>query len=179
MRNPATHLSCVACGHEFRDSTAVVYEPHPFLASTNDDWVRVLHDCTLLGGCGVPLRLNGASKLRFSSAGMEVVGPTDEAVPIAWGELTAVNISGPGKVTSGGGFIGGGFGVEGALIGIGVGSLLNALTTRTKVFTFLQIETVDGEAFFHYGGMEPSALRIELSPVFVAMRSAPHYQRSP
>jgi hypothetical protein len=75
-------------------------------------------------------------------------------------------------VTSGGGFIGGGFGVEGAIVGIGVASLLNALTTKTNTFTFtfMQLETTDGEVFFHYGAMEPSALRMELSPVFVALR---------
>lgn len=84
--------------------------------------------------------------------------------------MLRLNIAGPGKVTSGGGFIGGGFGVEGALVGIGVASLLNALNTKTDLFTFIHLETNAGDAFVHYGDAEPGALRMVLSPAFVTMR---------
>lgn len=87
-----------------------------------------------------------------------------------YSDVIAIQVTGPGTISSGGGFIGGGFGVEGAITGIAIGALLNKLTTRTQVFTFIQIETVKGEIFLHYPGAEPGALRIELSPVFVQVR---------
>jgi hypothetical protein len=48
--------------------------------------------------------------------------------------------------------------------------VLNLLTSRTKVHTFLQLVTHQGEVFLHYGGLEPGAVRIVLSPVFTHLR---------
>jgi hypothetical protein len=85
-------------------------------------------------------------------------------------EVVDLVITGPGAVTTGGGVIGGGFGVAGALEGMAIAAILNALTTRTKVHTFIQLGTHQGEIFLHYGGLEPASLRIALSPVFAHLR---------
>lgn len=49
-------------------------------------------------------------------------------------------------------------------------AVLNLLTTKTKVHTFLTLITNFGELHLHYAGMEPAALRMALASVFVKMR---------
>ena len=66
--------------------------------------------------------------------------------------------------------MGGGFGLAGALEGMGIAALLNAATTTTTIHTFIQILTLRGEMFFHCGSMGPAALRMFLSPVFTRLR---------
>ena len=64
-----------------------------------------------------------------------------------------------GASTTGGGFIGGGLGVSGALEGMLVASALNAATTRTTVNTLVRMSGVDGEVAFHHGTATPDTLR--------------------
>lgn len=85
--------------------------------------------------------------------------------------LRNVGISGPGTTATGGGFWGGGFGVEGAATGLVIAGVLNALTTKTSTISVLALETATAEVWAAVPGIEPAALRIELSPVFVALRS--------
>lgn len=51
-----------------------------------------------------------------------------------------------------------------------VATVLNLLTSKTKVHTFLTLIANFGELHLHYAGMEPSALRIALAPVYVHLR---------
>jgi hypothetical protein len=53
-----------------------------------------------------------------------------------------------------------------------VATALNALTTRTTIFTVLRLDTRPGELWLGYSGAGPDVLRIELAPVFVALRDA-------
>ncbi len=118
----------------------------------------------------MPLERHSNVKVTFDSESLRF-GRSDgtDVLVLPLVNVTGISIGGPGAVTKGGGFIGGGFGLEGAAIGIGIASILNAITTRTKIFTVVQIATQKSEVFLHYGYLEPSALRIELSPVFVAL----------
>ena len=130
-----------------------------------------LEQCTLLGGCGYPLAVGQRLDVRFSSNAICLQASEERGtVEILYPEVVDLAITGPGAVTTGGGFIGGGFGFDGALRGMAVATVLNLLTSRTKVHTFLQIVTHQGEVFLHYGGLEPGALRIVLSPVFTHLR---------
>lgn len=90
--------------------------------------------------------------------------------PIA--ELTDIHISGPGEVTTDAGMWGGGFGVQGAVTGIAMASIINTLTSRTSVNTFLKLEWVSDEAFLHHTVMTPEALRMGMSRVFIKMRAS-------
>jgi hypothetical protein len=91
---------------------------------------------------------------------------------IAYAGIREIVIGGPGLVKSGGGFIGGGFGLAGAAEGAGIAAVLNALTTRTAIKTILQIQAADGELFFLHREMVPQDLRIHLSRAIVAIRDA-------
>ncbi len=131
----------------------------------------VLADCTVLGGSGHPVAAGESVTVRFGEDTVELEHPhrgvTDK---IHYAEILECAIGGPGTVTTGGGFIGGGFGVAGALEGIAISSVLNLLTTRTRVLTMIHFSTHRGEVFIHYGGLEPGALRIALSAVFTRLR---------
>lgn len=128
-----------------------------------------LEGCTVLGANGFPFAAGGTLSLQFEEKSVNFIGPGRTA-SFSYAELAELNISGPGSVTTGGGFVGGGFGVEGALQGMAIATVLNLISTRTKIHTFLTLITNFGEIHLHYSGMEPSALRIALAPVFVKLR---------
>jgi hypothetical protein len=130
-----------------------------------------LEQCTFVGGCGYPFAVGQQIDVRFSSDAIRLQATNETgAAEIFYPELVDLTVTGPGAVTTGGGFIGGGFGFEGALKGMAIATVLNLLTSRTKVHTFLQLVTHQGEVFLHYGGLEPGAVRIVLSPVFTHLR---------
>lgn len=62
-------------------------------------------------------------------------------VPLS--EITEVRVDGQG-VTTGGGFIGGGFGVKGATEGMLVASVLNALTTKRRQWVTIALGSPSG-----------------------------------
>lgn len=129
-----------------------------------------IRGCTVLGGSGYQLEPNSIISIQFGNAAVMIVLPDASSFNIPYVELVEIQIGGPGSVTSGGGYIGGGFGVAGALEGIAVASILNSLTSRTKIHTFISIVTHIGELHLHYTEMEPAALRMSLSGVFSILR---------
>lgn len=133
-----------------------------------DSWLSLT--CTVLGGFGFDFSPNETVDLKFKQESFELRSGELHHQEIYYLELEEVEIAGPGTVTKGGGFIGGGFGIDGAIQGIALAAILNALTTKSKVHTFLRLVTNSGEIHLHYGGMEPAALRIALSEVFVVLR---------
>lgn len=129
-----------------------------------------INQCTVLGGVGYPFLPGDTVDLRFGRDALVIETADSTSADIPYLEIVDIVINGPGSITTGGGFIGGGFGVEGALEGMAVGLILNRLTSRTKIHTFIALVTHLGELHLHYGNMEPSALRIALSEVFTALR---------
>ena len=129
---------------------------------------------TALGGYGWNVRAGGAYYLDFDADGVMIhESPTGETTArVAYKDLLALEIGGPGRVTSGGGFAGGGFGLEGAAEGVLAASVLNAVSTRSKTVTTFSLYTRDAEAFFLHDELTPQDLRIRLSEVFVRMRQA-------
>ncbi len=126
--------------------------------------------CTVLGGAGYIFDAGDTVDLVFHSDKLIVQADESMSAEIPYLELIDILICGPGTVVTGGGFIGGGFGVEGALDGMAAATILNMVSTRSKIHTFLTLTTHLGELHLHYGGMEPNALRISLSEVFTVLR---------
>jgi Short C-terminal domain len=91
---------------------------------------------------------------------------------VAYADIRGIEVGGPGLVKSGGGFVGGGFGLAGAVEGMAIAGALNALTSRTSITTVLQIQATGGELFFLHTEMLPGALRMQLSRAIVAIRNA-------
>lgn len=129
-----------------------------------------LQNCAYLGGCNYPIAAGDAVLLTFRDNNLCVQLADGSSFVVPNVEIASIEISGPGTTTTGGGFIGGGYGAAGALEGIAVAAVLNTLTTKSKIHTFISIITNIGEIHFHYGGMEPSALRIAIAPIYTALR---------
>jgi hypothetical protein len=91
---------------------------------------------------------------------------------LAYADVTSIEIGGPGLVTSGGGYIGGGLGPAGAAEGIAIAAVLNALTRRTRITNIIQIQAANTELFFLEAKTPPQDLRIRLSPGLVALGKA-------
>lgn len=90
--------------------------------------------------------------------------------PLQIENLLEVDISGPGKVTSSAGVVGGGFGAEGAMKGIAVATVLNLLTTHSNTKTFIRLGFSDSEIVMLTSQIEPDAARILLSPLFLKIK---------
>lgn len=130
-----------------------------------------LQRCTVLGSAGYQIPPGEQVTLIFSSARMLLDRADGTCFSIPLLEIDSIDVSGPGAVKSGGGFVGGGFGVEGAIEGIAIATVLNALTSKSSTHTLLSFITNVGELHLHYQGMEPGALRVAMAPVYVALRA--------
>ncbi|MGO8905955.1 MAG: SHOCT domain-containing protein [Solirubrobacteraceae bacterium] len=96
-------------------------------------------------------------------------GTDDTVVPYA--DIEAFEIGGPGAKQTGGGFFGGGFGLEAAAEGALIATALNMLTKRTTVDTVICLRTRTAELFLHTSAETPDALRMRLSQVFNILRA--------
>ena len=68
--------------------------------------------------------------------------------------------------------MGGGFGLEGAIQGIVIAEVLNALTTTVDTVTILHISGAGGGVALHTAEYEPDTLRIRLSAGFASVAKA-------
>ncbi len=139
------------------------------MTESGESPVLILKDCIVLGASGFPFFPGNSSTVSFCGGAVTCSGP-ESIARFSLVELIDITVNGPGTVTTGGGFIGGGFGVEGALEGVALASVLNVLTTKKKIHTFVTLTTNFGELHLHYGAMDPAPLRIYLAPVFVELR---------
>ncbi|MBP6097559.1 MAG: hypothetical protein KA503_14105 [Methyloversatilis sp.] len=129
--------------------------------------------CEVAGANGYDLPVKKTLLLSTSSNSLVLSDLRDcSSVAVAFDQISAVEISGPGKETSSLGLAGGGFGFEGAAKGILIATALNLLSTRTTVSTYLRVMTKIGEVFLHTAAKEPADLRMKLSAMFVAIENA-------
>lgn len=92
----------------------------------------------------------------------------EKVIPLT--KLVNVEISGPGTVTSGGGFGGGGFGLGGFIVGAVAAGALNALTTRTNTETVVFLQFTDSEIILLNTEVNLDAMRIHLSYLFQSIQ---------
>jgi len=85
--------------------------------------------------------------------------------------ITDINVGGPGTVRSGGGAMGGGFGLDGFLVGAAAATVLNILTSHKTTKTLVHVKSENSEIFLLISTMEPDETRIYLSPLFVSLKS--------
>ncbi len=85
-------------------------------------------------------------------------------------QLIEMEISGPGKVSSDAGVMGGGFGAEGALKGIAIATVINILTSHSSTKTFIRLSMRDTELVMLTSKMEPDQAKLMLSPIGVRIR---------
>jgi hypothetical protein len=140
--------------------------------------LAAVRGCTYLGGVGYPLEPRTRCDLIFTDDGMNVVAPfAGVIVEEPYPSIVALEITG-NVTTTGGGFIGGGFGL-GAVEGMAIATVLNSLTTKTNVNTVIQVQTASGELFLHTSSAAAEPLRVSLSPAFTRLRLAHAKQPKP
>jgi hypothetical protein len=135
-----------------------------------------LPQVALLGGYApdAAIAVGGQYDARFLQDRLSICASNDwnPLAEVPYSEIEDVEIGGPGLVKSGGGFGGGGFGAVGALEGMAVASVLNALTTKTKITTIIRVQAATCELFLLWTQATPERLRIELSQPLGAIRAA-------
>ena len=122
-------------------------------------------ETVFLGGAGIPMQTYEKSSLVISRKGF-VIGQGGSSI---WSKsfegLIGVQVSGEGLLQSGGGWIGGGFGVSGALKGALFASVMNSLTTRTHNDCYFRFVYPGVEGTFQVLSHTPRNLEIALSGV--------------
>jgi hypothetical protein len=132
----------------------------------------------LLGGHGYSPDVGPRTRmdLYFTPEGLWATraGTATPVIQCSFSEVNAVEFSGPGKITRGGGFIGGGFGLKGAAEGMAIAAVLNSVTTKSEIRSVIRWEARALEAFFFTDTATPGDLRIQLSAVLGQIKqSAP------
>ena len=122
-----------------------------------------------IGGSGYPLQQDQALNFGLTNDSLILVKKDDppESIEISFENINELEISGPGKVVTNAGIAGGGFGLEGFLQGAVAAAVINAATTKSSTNTFIRLLSNTGEIYLHTTEIEPTALKMKLSPVFV------------
>lgn len=129
----------------------------------------------LLGGSGFDVETGAICSVLSLPDALDVRAEVDGTgvATIPYERITDIEIAG-GTVRRGGGFIGGGFGLEGAAEGMLVASLLNSLTSKTTIDTGLAIASLDGELLLNHNAIRRDELRRRLSVMFTRFNAARH-----
>ncbi|MGO9792972.1 MAG: SHOCT domain-containing protein [Solirubrobacteraceae bacterium] len=141
---------------------------------------RLLGGFTFVGGSGFAIEPEAVCSVATRPGelliAVEIGESFEQRVPFR--NLTELRVDG-GTITSGGGFIGGGFGLSGAVEGMLIASVLNHLTTKTSTHTILHVGSTTGELLLHHGKLQPDTIRTTLSPMFVGLAAARHRSQPP
>lgn len=122
-----------------------------------------------IGGSGFPFTMNQPLSAGISKSALIIIkrDSSAERIEIPFKEINELEISGPGTVTTNAGASGGGFGLEGFIKGAVAAAIINAATTTKSTNTFMRVLSTTGEIYLHTSAIEPAALKMKLSPVFV------------
>ena len=137
-------------------------------------------ETVFLGGAGIPMQTYERSSLVISKVGF-VIGRDGYSI---WSKsfegLIGLQVSGEGVLQSGGGWIGGGLGVGGALKGALFATVMNSLTTRTHNDCYFRFIYPGIEGTFQVLSHTPRDLEIALSGVknWIETRSPSSSQES-
>ena len=109
--------------------------------------------------------------------------PSPPVATITYAGVRSLSVGGRGAVTTttGGGWIGGGFGVEGAVEGVLMATVLNSLTTRstTTVETLVHLNAGSQSLVLLNQQLTPMAVETRLAPVFARLQDAHKAREEP
>jgi len=129
-------------------------------------------EIVVLGGAGWEANKGEKRLLSIDPTSVSLSDPKAcTTVTLLIADITDAEISGPGKVTSDLGLMGGGFGTEGALKGMAIATVANLLTTHSNTKTILRLGTKNSELVMLTSQIEPDQARLLLSPIFVQIKS--------
>jgi hypothetical protein len=154
-----------------RAESAINRLPTPAAQQVIRSATAIVPMCTVIGGHGLAARPGDMCELVFTSDALRILAPSRSMIALLpLSEITAIEVGGPGVQRTGGGYVGGGFGLSGAAEGMLIAAALNRLTTKITIRTVICIQTPDAELFVNHTSQTPESLRMHLSPVFTALR---------
>lgn len=133
-----------------------------FLVSTQNPFV---FDGTFVGGAGVPFEVGEEVSILCNPEGFTFSQGQVGLWKISFDGLIGYQAVGQGAFQTGGGWIGGGFGVMGALQGAAFASVMNLITTRTEIDCMFRLVYAGTDASFRVWSHTPQDLEIGLSGV--------------
>lgn len=136
---------------------------------------RLVRRCVYLGGANIEVPVKTEVDLLFGASEILLHRPpalrdSNAIAALPYAPRFSVELSGPGRFKTGGGYVGGGSGLVGAAEGMAIASVLNALTTRTQVISVIAVLSTKYEGFFLCQQHTPEELRHYLAPVFLRAR---------
>lgn len=133
----------------------------------DEEGCQLLFALTFVGGHGVGLEPGEWVTLAIDDDELRIVSGEPAVVTFPYSQLRGIELGGPGRVVEEGGFVGGGFGVSGFLIGALAAGLLNSLSHREHIESVIGIQSREAEVFLSSGKQTPDQMRLELSRAFV------------
>jgi hypothetical protein len=131
-----------------------------------------LFGCVLVGGFGHDFAPGTQFDVVFGEQQIALIPDGGEVKSTSYAEINLFEVGGRGAIQSGGGFIGGGFGLTGAAAGMVAATVLNGLTRRTKIETLVSIRTGQWQVILFYGKATPDSLKLELTAPFARVDAA-------
>lgn len=124
----------------------------------------------VIGGSGYPIAARVGCRLEFAPDKVYiyklVAGNKGETVAtVEYVEVVSLQVGGPGVITTGGGWVGGGFGAEGIIMGVIFADVMNKMTTSSRIETIIQFSTTTGVLVIFNNLYMPEELSIILSPI--------------
>lgn len=136
------------------------FGPDEFVITSQES---VLIETVYLGGIGLPLSTYQKTSLMVNPKGFSISQAAGTIWTKSFDELVGIQITGEGLYQTGGGWIGGGFGISGALKGAAFASIMNSLTTRTHNDCYFRFVYPGTDATFQVLSHTPMNLEISLS----------------
>lgn len=128
-------------------------------------------DVTYVAGHGTALVVGAPYRALVRGSGAVEVRALDDSVVYGEPEPVELHVSGPGEYTIGGGWMGGGFGLSGAIKGAVMADVLNAITSRREVSTLLRVSTHESIVVLESRSVGTDELAAALSaPIQAAVR---------
>ena len=136
--------------------------PDDFVIPSQDS---VLIETVFLGGIGLPLSTYQKTTLMVYPKGFSISQAAGTIWTKSFEDLVGIQITGEGLYQTGGGWVGGGFGISGALKGAAFASIMNSLTTRTHNDCYFRFVYLGTDATFQVLSHTPMSLEISLSGI--------------
>ena len=138
----------------------------------------------VIGVSGYPIPVRVGCKLEFDSDQVIILclfegGQYKGVATERYSDVMSLQVGGRGAMTTGGGWVGGGFGLTGIVTGALLASALNKATTRTMIETIVHFRSKAGEIFLFNTQYAPEELSMMLSPAISRIESAHQQQALP
>jgi hypothetical protein len=148
----------------------------PELIALDVESLAPVHGVTLLGGYApdADMLVGHQYDIRFREERLAIHEHRRPGLilELPYASIEAVDIGGPGLVTSRGMLTGRRFAAIVALEGLATAAVLSSLTIRTTIKTVIRVQSADAELFLLYTEQTPQDLRIYLSRPLAEFRAA-------